>query len=156
MFTLENSSPVMSSLPTRIPFVDFRTGQELSLADEAIAYQHWFGSVENGRRQYQKFLELVEVGVKSDEILVIGVGAFFMLLVNDIDVVSVGQTKARRTSHLSTLQRHRIWCMGMESIKQFCFDFIDNNGSPVDNPRGIQVCIPVKVGCFANRLAMED
>jgi hypothetical protein len=30
----------------------------------------------------------------------------------------------------------------MESIKQFCFDFIDNNGSPVDNPRGIKVYAP--------------
>jgi hypothetical protein len=30
----------------------------------------------------------------------------------------------------------------MESIKQFYFDFIENNGFPVDNPREIKVYAP--------------
>jgi hypothetical protein len=41
----------------------------------------------------------------------------------------------------------RLWDKGMETLKDFCFDFVDNDGNPVDNPAGIKVYAPTSLGC---------
>ncbi|KAJ6541563.1 hypothetical protein B0H19DRAFT_1311748 [Mycena capillaripes] len=108
----------------RTPFVDFRTGHEFSAEEEEILFAHWYGTAERGRREYDKLVR----SVQSREVFAVGVKPL------PGDPV----TLLRFNEDLTV----RIWGKGMESLRQYCLDFISNDGNAIDNPPGLKVYAP--------------
>ncbi|KAJ7705404.1 hypothetical protein B0H17DRAFT_1037852 [Mycena rosella] len=115
-----------SSAPTAPwkPLFNFRTGEEMSAEVEAAMFIHSCGSVEAGRTQYLELMRKAESG----EMVVMGPKP------KPVDPVTI----VRFNETLSV----RVWGKGMETLGQFCFDFVDSLGQPVDGPAGITVYAP--------------
>ncbi|KAJ7126767.1 hypothetical protein C8R44DRAFT_873891 [Mycena epipterygia] len=109
------------------PLIDPRTGQEISEADLDMIFIQVWGSVEKGRQVREEYLRKAECG----EIAVVG------LKPSPGDPVTIFPVNNKLS--------FRLWDKRMETTKQFCFDFVDNNGNPVDDPAGIKVYAPASL-----------